>query len=167
MSTDRAGDDRAVRASSEAPRSPLIFIDLDKTGKLCYFMAMHTKDCLFCDYKNPAKNTIVAENSLAYARWDNYPASAGHVEVVPKRHVVSFFDLTPSELAAVYDLAKKAKKIIVGRHNPDGFTIGVNEGEAAGRTVHHLHLHLIPRYIGDVKNPRGGIRHVIPGKGDY
>lgn len=128
---------------------------------------MSKTECLFCDKDDPEKNTIIADNELAYARLDNFPASPGHVEVVPIRHVESFFDLTNQELVAVYGLARIAKDIIVSKHHPDGFNIGVNEGEAAGRTVHHVHMHLIPRYEGDVPNPRGGIRHVIPGKADY
>lgn len=93
--------------------------------------------------------------------------SDGHAEVIPKRHVESFFDLSDEELAAIYGLAKVTRDEIVEKHHPDAFNLGVNDGEAAGRTIHHVHLHLIPRYVGDVENPRGGIRHIIPGKGDY
>ena len=110
---------------------------------------------------------MIAQSDLAYARWDNYPVSKGHAEVVPKRHVESFFDVEESELIAMHGLAIITRDIIGATHKPDAFTIGVNDGEAAGRTIHHLHLHVIPRYIGDVENPRGGIRHIIPGKGDY
>lgn len=132
-----------------------------------YYFDMNNKSCLFCDKDNPDANTIIAENDYAYARWDNFPANPGHIEVIPIRHVESFFDLTEEELHAIYDLSKESKKIIVAKYNPDGFNIGVNDGEAAGRTVHHLHIHLLPRYVGDVSNPRGGIRHIIPGKGNY
>lgn len=125
------------------------------------------KECLFCDFNNPEANTLIAQNELAYARWDNIPASAGHAEVMLKRHVESYFDMTPDEVLAIHALAKHAKKEIDELHQPDGYTLGVNEGEAAGRTIHHVHFHLIPRYIGDVPNPRGGIRNIIPGKGDY
>jgi diadenosine tetraphosphate (Ap4A) HIT family hydrolase len=86
---------------------------------------------------------------------------------VPTRHVESFFDLNDQEVLAIYALAKVAREIITAKYHPDAFNLGVNDGEAAGRTVHHMHLHLIPRYEGDVPNPRGGIRHVIPGKADY
>lgn len=123
--------------------------------------------CIFCDKDNPKQNTIITENDYAYARWDNFPASPGHAEVVPVRHVESFFDLTNEELEAMYDLTKATRRIIEDRYHPDAFNIGVNDGEAAGRTVHHLHIHLLPRYAGDVPNPRGGIRHIIPGQGDY
>jgi len=104
---------------------------------------------------------------LFYARWDNFPANPGHAEVVPKRHIESFLGLTEKELTQMYRLVKETIEIIEMQHRPDGYNLGINEGEAAGRTVHHLHIHIIPRYAGDVKNPRGGIRNVIPGKGDY
>lgn len=123
--------------------------------------------CLFCDYRNLEIHTVIAEDELAYVRMDNFPASLGHVEVVPKRHVVSFFELEEAEVRSVYALLGEAKRQMQAAHHPDGYNIGVNEGEAAGRSVHHLHIHLIPRYVGDTENPRGGIRHIIPGKGDY
>lgn len=132
-----------------------------------YAFDMNIKPCLFCDKDNPEVNTIIAQNEFAYARWDNFPASPGHAEVVPIRHVESFFDLTGAELNATYDLAKVAKQVIDDKYQPDAFNVGVNDGEAAGRTVHHVHVHLLPRYAGDVPNPRGGIRHIIPGKGSY
>ena len=128
---------------------------------------MKTPECLFCDRNNNEKHVIIAENELAYARWDNYPVSEGHAEVIPKRHVVSFFGLHDDEVLALYELARETKEIIDAKYHPDAFNIGINDGEAAGRTVHHLHMHLIPRYIGDVPEPRGGVRHIIPGKGSY
>ena len=128
---------------------------------------MTEQSCLFCERTNLEKHRIFAENNLFYARWDNFPVSIGHAEIVAKRHVESFLELTQEELARFYDLLLSAKAKIETTYDPDGFNIGVNEGEAAGRTVHHLHIHLIPRYKGDVPNPRGGIRNVIPGKGDY
>ena len=128
---------------------------------------MTTSECVFCDRDNIEKNTIILENELAFSRWDNFPVSEGHAEIIPKRHVASFFDLSSEEVLSIYKLAGATKRIIETRHNPDAFTIGINEGEAAGRTVHHLHIHLIPRYVGDVPEPRGGIRHIIPGKGTY
>lgn len=124
-------------------------------------------DCLFCDKDNPEKHRIILENDLFYSRWDNFPVSKGHVEIVPKRHTDSFFKLTEKELFQMYDLLCRTKDVIAEMHNPDAYNIGVNDGEAAGRTVHHLHVHIIPRYFGDVENPRGGVRNIIPGKGDY
>lgn len=128
---------------------------------------MTTPECLFCDRNNPVEHTIIVENELAYSRWDNFAASEGHAEVVPKRHVVSFFELNDDEVLAIYALASETKGIIDAKYHPDGYNIGVNDGQAAGRTVHHLHMHLIPRYFGDVPDPRGGVRHIIPGKGSY
>lgn len=128
---------------------------------------MSKKYCLFCDRNNPEEHTIIDENDLFYARWDNFPVSDGHAEIVPKRHIKSLFELTNNELIQLFDLLKKIKDIIQNEHNPDAFNIGVNEGEEAGRTVNHLHVHIIPRYKGDVENPRGGIRNVIPKKGSY
>lgn len=130
-------------------------------------MTTGSKECLFCDKDNTNKNTILTENELAYARWDNFPVSDGHVEVVSIRHVESYFDLTKDEVLAIHDLSKTAKEIIVAKFHPDAFNIGLNDGAEAGRTIHHVHQHLIPRYKGDVENPRGGVRHIIPGKGDY
>ena len=123
--------------------------------------------CLFCDRADPEKHRIIRESPNFYARWDNFPVSQGHAEVVPKRHIVSFFTLKPDELSELYELMTSVYLDIIARYRPDGFNIGLNEGEAAGRTVHHLHVHIIPRYKGDVPNPRGGIRNIIHGKGDY
>lgn len=128
---------------------------------------MTEQGCLFCERENPEKHRIFAENNLFYARWDNFPVSLGHAEIVPKRHMESFFELALEELKQLYGLLLAAQVIIEATYAPDGFNIGVNEGAAAGRTVHHLHIHLIPRYNGDIPNPRGGVRNIIPGKGDY
>lgn len=118
--------------------------------------------CLFCQRGRADLNRILAENETFYVRYDNFPAAAGHVEVVPKRHVESFFDLTAQEVTDAYALSVTARERLVEEHHPDGFTIGVNEGRAAGRTVDHLHIHMIPRHFGDVEDPRGGIRQAVP-----
>ena len=123
--------------------------------------------CLFCDKDNTEKHQIVLENEFCYARKDNFPVSEGHLEIVPKLHISSFFDLSDEQLTNMYALLKEARVALEKEFRPDGYNIGINEGEAAGRTIHHLHIHLIPRYVGDVENPRGGIRNVIPGKGNY
>ncbi len=128
---------------------------------------MSEKICLFCDKDDPTKHRIIAENELIYSRWDNFPVTPGHAEIVPKRHVESFFDLKPEELKQLYNMLFQTKVKIQEIHTVSDFTIGINEGVLAGRTVHHLHVHIIPRYQGDVPNPRGGIRNIIPGKGDY
>jgi diadenosine tetraphosphate (Ap4A) HIT family hydrolase len=119
--------------------------------------------CLFCQVRDSEINHLLLEGVTTYVRWDNYPAAKGHVEIVPKRHVESYFDLTKDEAAEAYDLIKRAQRMLDVKYHPAGYTIGVNEGRAAGRTIDHLHIHLIPRYEGDVDDPRGGVRHVLPG----
>ncbi|MGW4115085.1 HIT family protein [Actinosynnema sp. NPDC004786] len=119
--------------------------------------------CLFCQIYDGSINRLLGESDLFYVRWDNYPAAKGHVEVVPKRHVESYFDLTDDEVSEAYRMLKLAQRMLDSKYHPSGYTIGINEGRAAGRTVDHLHIHLIPRYPGDVADPRGGVRHVLPG----
>ncbi len=106
---------------------------------------------------------VVAENSLAYARYDSNSLSRGHVLVIPRRHVAGFFDMTADEQAAVLSLLSQAQRLVQKRHAPDGYNIGVNIGKAAGQSRMHVHVHLIPRYAGDVPNPQGGIRCVLAG----
>lgn len=118
-------------------------------------------DCIFCQRDDVELHRVVVENDSCYARYDNYPAAAGHVEVVPKRHVVSYFDLTERELVDAHRLMLAVRDVLTKEFEPDGFTIGINEGRAAGRTIDHLHIHLIPRYRHDVDDPRGGIRKVV------
>jgi diadenosine tetraphosphate (Ap4A) HIT family hydrolase len=119
-------------------------------------------DCIFCRRDDRQLNTIVRENATFFARYDNYPATDGHVEVVPKRHVESLFELTPEEVFEAYSLLCEVQKIVTEKYRPDGYTIGVNEGRAAGQSIAHLHIHLIPRRHGDVLDPRGGIRQAVP-----
>lgn len=156
------------------------------------------KDCLFCDIYDKRQG-IIYEDKFFYAQFDSFPISPGHAEVIPKRHVVGLFDLTPQEWASLFDALKKTVDVIkstnlqslyegklrnplnekaawycqqmlahegIGR-TPDGYNFGNNDGEAAGRTIHHLHLHIIPRYHGDMDDPRGGIRGIIPGMRNY
>jgi diadenosine tetraphosphate (Ap4A) HIT family hydrolase len=109
----------------------------------------------------------VLENELAYVRRDLYPVSPGHLLIIPRRHVSDWFDLDITEREAILVLAEEARALLANECSPDGFNIGVNVGEAAGQTVWHAHLHLIPRYSGDVPNPRGGVRALIPSKQQY
>lgn len=125
------------------------------------------ENCFFCDIRNPEKHEILAENESSYARVDHFPVSPGHAEIVPKRHVISPFDLEQKEILEMFDLLKQTKQSLDKKYHPQGYNIGINEGAAAGQTIPHLHIHIIPRYEGDVPNPRGGIRNIIPGKGDY
>ncbi|MEU6406246.1 HIT family protein [Streptomyces sp. NPDC046985] len=118
--------------------------------------------CLFCQWRQPRLNKIMQQNRTFYVRYDNFPATEGHVEVVPKRHVESLFDLTAREVRDAYALIGTASRRLMEERRIDGFTIGVNEGRAAGRTVDHLHIHVIPRRFGDVEDPRGGIRRAVP-----
>jgi len=113
-------------------------------------------ECVFCNYLNNKEYTI--ENELAFGIFDNFPVNEGHMLIMPKRHYASFFDATQEEITAFYDLIKEAKSLLDGKFHPDGYNVGINVGEAAGQTIFHLHIHLIPRYTGDVENPRGGVR---------
>ncbi len=119
---------------------------------------MSTLDCLFCQ-PSSTTNHHLAHHGSAYARRDNYPATPGHLEILPLRHVTSVADLTPGEWIDMHTLLRT----VITDSDADGWTIGINEGRAAGRTVDHVHLHVIPRRWGDVPDPRGGIRHVLPG----
>ncbi|TQE97529.1 MAG: HIT family protein, partial [Spiribacter salinus] len=107
------------------------------------------------------------ESDLVIGLWDQYPVSPGHALLIPRRHIAGWFDATPEEQQALTSALAQARSAIEESHQPDGYNIGINSGEAAGQTVHHLHVHLIPRYQGDSDDPRGGVRHVIPGKADY
>lgn len=155
-------------------------------------------ECIFCKiHRN--KEEIIYESRYFYARFDRFPVSPGHAEVIPIRHIVSLLDLNEEEwmhlkssIQGVITVIEKTnfkelyekfqqnplneksewfcKKILENsglRKRPDGYNIGVDEGEAAGRTVHHLHIHIIPRYSGDIEDYIGGIRHIIPGMGNY
>ena len=108
----------------------------------------------------------VLENDLAYAFFDLFPVSRGHMLIAPKRATPQIFDLNDAEYSACFDLVRRTKDYLKGKYSPDGFNIGINCGETAGQTVFHAHIHVIPRYKDDVPNPRGGVRNVIPGKGD-
>ncbi|MGD0493988.1 MAG: HIT family protein [Steroidobacteraceae bacterium] len=120
--------------------------------------------CPFCD---PASSRIFADGPLAVSLWDGYPVSPAHALIIPRRHVATWFDATNEEQIALLEMVRSAKAIIEERHKPDGYNIGINSGAAAGQTVFHLHIHLIPRFFGDVEDPRGGVRHVIPAKANY
>jgi diadenosine tetraphosphate (Ap4A) HIT family hydrolase len=110
---------------------------------------------------------VSLNNELAYSARDTYAVSPGHTVVIPRRHVASFFDLTPEEIGACMELITGERSLLDEEFKPDGYNIGVNIGPAAGQSILHVHIHIIPRYKGDVDNPQGGVRHVIPGKGHY
>jgi diadenosine tetraphosphate (Ap4A) HIT family hydrolase len=117
------------------------------------------RDCLFCDV---TQHRILWESTDWYVRYDNVPATLGHVEVVPRRHVESLFDLDAAEIAKGLLMLRIAQRMLTAEHHPDGWNIGINDGRAAGRSIDHLHIHLIPRYWGDQPDPRGGIRRGLP-----
>lgn len=125
---------------------------------------MSVKPCPFCP---PPSDRVVASNDLAVAIRDGYPVSPGHTLVIPKRHVASLVEVTKDEAAALWSLIAEARAQLDAELKPDGYNVGVNDGRAAGQTVMHLHVHLIPRYEGDRTDPRGGVRWVIPEKADY
>jgi diadenosine tetraphosphate (Ap4A) HIT family hydrolase len=119
-------------------------------------------------FENPSPDTeLISELATVYSIYDKYPVSKGHALVIPKRKSVHYFDMTDKEKTACQIMVERVKDILVKKYQPDGFNIGFNMNEAAGQTVFHTHIHVIPRYEGDVENPRGGIRNVIPGMGDY
>ena len=121
--------------------------------------------CLFCDSK---KSGIAQENDLAYASYDSYPVSDHHCLIIPKRHIKDYFDMTNDELIACNDLIQIIKNEILSKDtNVKGFNIGTNAGKIAGQSIMHCHIHLIPRREGDVDNPQGGVRSVIPNKQHY
>jgi diadenosine tetraphosphate (Ap4A) HIT family hydrolase len=123
---------------------------------------METFECPFCQFAN-----AVLERELVFAIYDRFPVTAGHMLLIPRRHVASWFDTTLDERQALLVLADDGREKLLQEYKPDGFNLGVNIGEAAGQTVGHVHLHLIPRYRGDVANPRGGVRGVIPARQNY
>ena len=120
-----------------------------------------------CPFCNPQKDEIVLANDLCYARYDRYPVSPGHLLLIPFRHVAGLFDATDDEQAALLALVREAKALLDERFRPDGYNVGVNVGKTAGQTVMHLHVHVIPRYAGDMADPRGGVRGVIPERRVY
>ncbi|GEM_PF-485729 len=123
---------------------------------------LSNKECIFCQMKD-----YILENELAYAIYDKYPVGKGHMLFIPKRHVKDFFDITKEEREAIFELIDEGKKLLDKKYSPDSYNVGINCGEHAGQTIMHVHVHLIPRYIGDMKDPTGGVRGVIPEKMKY
>ena len=121
--------------------------------------------CLFCNINS---KDLIFDNEFVFASFDSYPVSKYHSLIVPKRHILNYFELTNDELLACNDLIKKIKKKIQNEDKTvEGFNIGTNSGVVAGQSIMHCHIHLIPRRKGDVDNPQGGVRGVIPSKQHY
>jgi diadenosine tetraphosphate (Ap4A) HIT family hydrolase len=121
--------------------------------------------CLFCNIK---ESGLADENELAYASYDSYPISKYHCLIIPKRHIKNYFDLSNEEIIACNELIRKIKERIEIKDNSvKGFNVGTNSGKVAGQSILHCHIHLIPRREGDVENPQGGVRSVIPSKQHY
>ena len=123
-------------------------------------------DCRFCVSKKPGRR-LIADSEHGFAAYDRHPVSEGHFLVIPYRHFASYFDINDEELIDLWGLVARGRKIVDESHHPDGYNIGINVGTAAGQSIHHLHIHVIPRYRGDVENPKGGVRGVIPDKKLY
>ncbi|MCF7932295.1 MAG: HIT family protein [Acholeplasmataceae bacterium] len=122
--------------------------------------------CVFCIVYRE-KDKVIMENEHAFAMYDGFPVNKGHTLIITNRHVSSFFDLSTEERLSINLLIEDMKTVLDNTYHPDGYNIGVNIGEAAGQTIDHCHIHLIPRYQGDVSHPRGGVRGVIPSKQSY
>ena len=121
--------------------------------------------CLFCNSKGSG---VAHQNDLAYASYDTYPVTDLHCLIIPKRHVVDYFELSNEELIACHDLIKIIKQEVLDKDKSiKAFNIGTNAGKMAGQSIMHCHIHLIPRREGDVENPQGGVRSVIPKKQHY
>jgi len=123
-----------------------------------------SQSCVFC---NIDKHRVTASDELTITVLDKYPISPGHTLIIPRRHCRTFFDATNNEQAALINAVNWAKEELDKEYSPDGYNIGINNGVAAGQTVGHLHIHLIPRYEGDVQEPKGGVRWIFPDKADY
>lgn len=179
-----SADRKALEVDHIVPRSRGGGDELDNLQALCYSCnamkrdrddtdfrqtrasyEQHDTDCSFCTMTS---DRVILQNRLAYAVRDGFPVTPMHTLVIPKRHVADYFSLSRPELNACDDLVRQVRQDIQGRDAAvSGFNIGMNAGAAAGQTIFHCHIHTIPRRLGDVQNPRGGVRHVIPGKGDY
>jgi diadenosine tetraphosphate (Ap4A) HIT family hydrolase len=120
--------------------------------------------CPFCTL---TESRVRFQSELAVGVDDAYPVSSGHTLIVPRRHVDSYFELSPAERQAMNELLDEAHRDLAQRLQPAAYTIGINNGRAAGQSIPHVHIHLIPRYHGDRDNPRGGVRWVLPERADY
>jgi diadenosine tetraphosphate (Ap4A) HIT family hydrolase len=123
-----------------------------------------TDKCIFCNLRD---ERIIYECNHTIAFIDTYPASPGHTLVVPKRHIPTYFDASEDEILAIGKAVQICKELLDNEFNPDAYNIGINNGEAAGQSIKHLHVHIIPRYKGDVEDPKGGVRWILKNKANY
>jgi len=127
-------------------------------------MSKDSKECVFCKIRDI---DMALKNDLCFAIYDSFPVSSGHMLIIPFRHFDNFFDCTDEEVESIWDLLQKCKRMLSDDLKPAGFNVGSNIGEVSGQTIFHTHIHLIPRYVDDIDDPRGGIRGVIPEKRIY
>ena len=129
---------------------------------------LKTNSCPFCAVNDSGiTSRVLIEDELSFCIYDGYPVSEGHCLIIPNRHISSFFEASREEKMSLFNILDLAKEHIDKKFSPQGFNIGINDGPAAGQTVPHLHIHLIPRYQDDAEDPRGGIRLIFPGKANY
>ena len=121
------------------------------------------KPCPFCNLEREK----ILITKMSFAIYDGFPVNEGHALIIPKRHTANYFDLTNEEQADCFELLNRVKLIVQKKYNPAGFNVGININEAAGQTVPHVHIHLIPSYEGDVEEPSGGVRGVMPANKNY
>jgi diadenosine tetraphosphate (Ap4A) HIT family hydrolase len=119
--------------------------------------------CPFCR----VDREVILASQLSFSIYDKFPVSPGHVLVIPRRHVEDCFDLSRAEVEDLWEMVANVRQLLNDKYNPGGFNVGFNSGTEAGQTIPHAHIHIIPRYRGDVEDPAGGIRNVIPGRGKY
>ena len=124
-----------------------------------------SETCPFCNIDSD--RVTLLENETVYALLDKFPVSQGHTLIIPKRHCADYFDLTFKEQSDCWLMVNETKALLTAQYHPDGYNVGINIGASAGQTIFHVHIHLIPRYTGDVEDPRGGVRGVIPLKKNY
>lgn len=122
--------------------------------------------CIFCSLVDEEGGRLLEERMFV-ARYDNYPVSKGHALIIPRRHIESPFELSPDQGAALAGVFRKVREIVDSEYAPNGYNIGSNVGAAAGQTIPHPHIHMIPRYEGDIDNPEGGVRNIIPNLVQY
>ena len=119
-------------------------------------------DCKFCNIRNP-----ILENEYWIGIYDKFPVTDGHILLIPKRHSSNYFECLESEKQSLLELIDLTKEFLIENYHPNGFNVGFNVGEVGGQTIFHTHIHIIPRYNGDMENPKGGVRGVIPSKQSY